>query len=121
MRCVALALVAWLVVSVGAVLALRFVPPPFTATMLDEGAGKYNALDLADAIEFLGASLTTGSSFDSSVMNLHTPASKLDPSPAATSARMASVSGMATTVVIAHTVTRTDGADTTRRMPSRQA
>ena len=50
----------------------------FTATMLDEGAGKYNALDLADAIEFLGASLTTGSSFDSSVMNLHTPASKLD-------------------------------------------
>jgi zinc protease len=50
----------------------------FTATMLDEGAGKYNALDLADAIEFLGASLTTASSFDSSVMNLHTPASKLD-------------------------------------------
>ena len=50
----------------------------FTATMLDEGAGKYNALDLADAVEFLGASLTTGSSFDSSVMKLHTPASKLD-------------------------------------------
>jgi len=50
----------------------------FTATMLDEGAGKFNALDLADAVEFLGASLTTGSSFDSSVMNLHTPASKLD-------------------------------------------
>jgi predicted Zn-dependent peptidase len=50
----------------------------FTATMLDEGAGKYNALDLADAVEFLGASLTTGSSFDSSVMNLHTPASKID-------------------------------------------
>jgi predicted Zn-dependent peptidase len=35
-------------------------------------------LDLADAIEFLGASLTTGSTFDSSVVNLHTPASKLD-------------------------------------------
>jgi predicted Zn-dependent peptidase len=49
----------------------------FTAAMLDEGAGKYNALDLADAIEFLGASLTTGSSFDSSIINLHTPASKL--------------------------------------------
>ncbi len=46
--------------------------------MLDEGAGKYNALDLADAVEFLGASLTTASSFDSSVVNLHTPASKLD-------------------------------------------
>jgi predicted Zn-dependent peptidase len=50
----------------------------FTAAMLDEGAGKYNALDLADAVEFLGASLTTTSSFDSSVMNLHTPASRLD-------------------------------------------
>jgi predicted Zn-dependent peptidase len=50
----------------------------FTAAMLDEGAGKYNALDLADAVEFLGASLTTGSSFDSSLVNLHTPASKLD-------------------------------------------
>jgi predicted Zn-dependent peptidase len=50
----------------------------FTAAMLDEGAGKYSALDLADAVEFLGASLSTASSFDSSVMNLHTPASKLD-------------------------------------------
>jgi monofunctional biosynthetic peptidoglycan transglycosylase len=36
MRCVALALVAWLVLSVGAVLALRFVPPPFTAMMLEQ-------------------------------------------------------------------------------------
>jgi predicted Zn-dependent peptidase len=50
----------------------------FVAAMLDEGAGKYNALDLADAVEFLGASITTGSSFDSSLINLHTPASKLD-------------------------------------------
>ena len=50
----------------------------FTAAMLDEGAGTYNALDLADAVEFLGASLSTGSSFDSSLVNLHTPASKLD-------------------------------------------
>ena len=36
MRCVALALVAWLVLSVGAVLALRFVSPPFTAMMLEQ-------------------------------------------------------------------------------------
>ena len=36
MRCVAVALVAWLVLSVGAVLALRFVPPPFTAMMLEQ-------------------------------------------------------------------------------------
>jgi hypothetical protein len=32
--------------------------------MLDEGAGTRNALDLADAIDFLGASLSTGSGFD---------------------------------------------------------
>jgi predicted Zn-dependent peptidase len=50
----------------------------FTAAMLDEGAGKYDALELADAIEFLGASLTTGSSFDASNVRLHTMASKLD-------------------------------------------
>jgi monofunctional glycosyltransferase len=35
-RCVAVALVAWLLVSVGAVLALRIVPPPFTALMLEQ-------------------------------------------------------------------------------------
>jgi zinc protease len=56
----------------------KFGAASFTAAMLDEGAGKYNALDLADAIEFLGASLSTSSTFDSSVVNLHTPASKLD-------------------------------------------
>ena len=50
----------------------------FTAAMLDEGAGTRNALDLADAVEFLGASLTTGSAFDSSNVRLHTPVSKLD-------------------------------------------
>jgi len=36
MRCVAFALVAWLLLSVGAVLALRFVPPPLTAMMLEQ-------------------------------------------------------------------------------------
>ena len=36
MRCVAFALVAWLLLSVGAVLVLRFVPPPFTAMMLEQ-------------------------------------------------------------------------------------
>jgi len=35
-RCVAVALVAWLLVSVGAVLALRFTPPRFTAMMLEQ-------------------------------------------------------------------------------------
>jgi len=50
----------------------------FTAAMLDEGAGTRNALDLADAVEYLGASLTTASSFDSSAIRLQTPVSKLD-------------------------------------------
>ncbi|MCC7008112.1 MAG: insulinase family protein [Acidobacteria bacterium] len=49
----------------------------FTAAMLDEGAGNYDALQLADAIDFLGASLSTAAGFDSSLVNLHTPASKL--------------------------------------------
>jgi predicted Zn-dependent peptidase len=50
----------------------------FTAAMLDEGAGTRNALDFADAVDFLGASLTTGSGFDSSTIRLATPVSKLD-------------------------------------------
>lgn len=50
----------------------------FTAAMLDEGAGTKNALELADAVDFLGASLTTSSSWDSSNVRLHTPVAKLD-------------------------------------------
>jgi zinc protease len=50
----------------------------FTAAMLDEGAGARTALELADAIDFLGASLGTGSSFDASTVRLQSPVSKLD-------------------------------------------
>jgi len=50
----------------------------FTAAMLDEGAGTRGALELADAVEFLGASLATGSSMDVSTVRLQTPVSKLD-------------------------------------------
>jgi predicted Zn-dependent peptidase len=50
----------------------------FTAAMLDEGAGGRTALDLADAVDFLGASLSTGSSFDASSVRLHTPVARLD-------------------------------------------
>lgn len=50
----------------------------FTAAMLDEGAGARNALELADAIEFLGINISTGSSWDSSTVGLFTPVSKLD-------------------------------------------
>ena len=50
----------------------------FTAAMLDEGAGGKSALELADAVEFLGAGLSTGSSFDSSSVRLQAPVSRLD-------------------------------------------
>ncbi|MGE0593876.1 MAG: M16 family metallopeptidase [Vicinamibacterales bacterium] len=48
-----------------------------TASMLDEGAGMRSALELADAVEFLGARLTTGSSFDASVVRLNVPVARL--------------------------------------------
>ena len=48
-----------------------------TAAMLDEGAGSRSALQIADEIEFLGASLTTGSSFDASAVRLNVPVAKL--------------------------------------------
>jgi predicted Zn-dependent peptidase len=50
----------------------------FTAAMLDEGAGSRDALALADAVDFLGASLSTGSSFDASSVRLHTPVARLE-------------------------------------------
>ena len=48
-----------------------------TANMLDEGAGGKSALELADAIEFLGAELTTISTFDYSAVRLSTPVAGL--------------------------------------------
>lgn len=47
------------------------------AAMLDEGAGTRSALDLADALEFLGANLSTTSSFDYSAIRMSVPVSKL--------------------------------------------
>ena len=49
-----------------------------TAAMLDEGAGSRSALQLADAIEFLGAVLTTSSSFDASGVRLNVPRARLE-------------------------------------------
>jgi predicted Zn-dependent peptidase len=47
------------------------------AAMLDEGAGTRNSLELADALEFLGANLSTTSSFDYSAIRMSVPVSKL--------------------------------------------
>jgi predicted Zn-dependent peptidase len=46
--------------------------------MLDEGAGSRNALQLADAIDFLGANLSAGAGQHTSAVTLNTPLSKLD-------------------------------------------
>ena len=48
-----------------------------TAAMLDEGAGTRSSLDLADAIEYLGANLSTASTFDSSAVRMSVPVAKL--------------------------------------------
>ena len=55
----------------------QFGAASLTAAMLDEGAGIRNALDIADAAEFLGANLTTSSSFDASTVRLNVPARRL--------------------------------------------
>ena len=47
------------------------------AAMIDEGAGSRSALDLADALEFLAANLSTTSSFDYSAIRMSVPVSKL--------------------------------------------
>lgn len=49
-----------------------------TLAMLDEGAGRRDALQLADAIDFLGARISPSSGYHTSRVALHTPLSKLD-------------------------------------------
>lgn len=55
----------------------KFGAASLTAEMLDEGAGARGALEIADASDYLGAQLTTGSSFDASTVSLHVPAARL--------------------------------------------
>jgi len=49
-----------------------------TADMMDEGAGDRDALELADAIDFLGANVSTFAGSHTSGVTLYTPESKLD-------------------------------------------
>ncbi|MFC1483547.1 M16 family metallopeptidase [Candidatus Neomarinimicrobiota bacterium] len=49
-----------------------------TADMLDEGAGSRDALELADAIDFLGADISTGAGRHTTVVSLNTPIAQLD-------------------------------------------
>ncbi len=45
--------------------------------MLDEGAGSRSSLEIADAIDFLGADLTTGGTPDVSLVDLQVPVARL--------------------------------------------
>jgi predicted Zn-dependent peptidase len=45
----------------------------FTANMLDEGAGKRSALDIAEEADFLGAELSTSASLENAQVRLHVP------------------------------------------------
>ncbi|MBI4547506.1 MAG: insulinase family protein [Ignavibacteriae bacterium] len=49
-----------------------------TAAMMEEGAGTRSALELADAIDFLGANISAFAGQHTSTVRLHTPLSKLD-------------------------------------------
>jgi predicted Zn-dependent peptidase len=57
----------------------KFGLASLTAAMLDEGAGGRSALEVADEIEFLGADLTTSSSFDASAVRLGVPVARFGP------------------------------------------
>lgn len=52
----------------------------FTMAMLDEGAGKYGALEFAAAAEALGAQISAGAGLDTATIGLSALSEKLDPS-----------------------------------------
>ena len=56
----------------------RFGLASLTVEMLDEGAGNRSALEIADAVDYLGASLGTASSPDASAVRLNVPVSQLE-------------------------------------------
>jgi zinc protease len=56
----------------------RYGVASLTADMLDEGAGNRNALQIADAVDFLGANLSTSSTWDASSIDLQVPVARLN-------------------------------------------
>jgi zinc protease len=55
----------------------RYGLASFTAAMLDEGAGTRDSLGIADAIDYLGAELSTSSAIDASAVRLNVPVARL--------------------------------------------
>jgi len=51
----------------------------FTAGMLDEGAGRRSALEIADEAAYLGADFGTGAGYEWAVVSLHIPKRRLAP------------------------------------------
>ena len=68
-----------LLVSAGASAdpAGKFGVANMTSAMLDEGAGSRSSLEIADAVDYLGASLETTSGYDSSAVRLWVPVARL--------------------------------------------
>ena len=48
-----------------------------TASMLEEGAGSRTSLEIADAVDFLGADLSAAAAVDASAVRLHVPVARL--------------------------------------------
>ena len=57
--------------------ARKFGVASLAADMLDEGAGSRNALAIADAIDYLGAELSTTGAADATYVELHVPVARL--------------------------------------------
>jgi predicted Zn-dependent peptidase len=55
----------------------KFGVASLTADMLDEGAGSRNALEIADAVDFLGADVSTSGGVDATYVELHVPVARL--------------------------------------------
>lgn len=55
----------------------KFGVASLTTAMLTEGAGSRSSLEIADAIDFLGADLGASSGIDSSAVRLHVPVARL--------------------------------------------
>src|SRR3989441_1800920 len=51
----------------------------FTTTMLQQGAGRRGALEIADEAAFLGAQLNSSASYDAATVSLHVPRRRLEP------------------------------------------
>src|SRR2546427_4475130 len=55
----------------------KFGVASFTAAMLTEGAGSRSSLEIADAVDFLGADLGASTGVDASAVRLHVPVARL--------------------------------------------